>query len=50
MREDAGLSLLELCVVLAILMTVTVIGIPTLISELHSVRALVALASQVVIR
>jgi prepilin-type N-terminal cleavage/methylation domain-containing protein len=50
MRKDAGLTLLEVCVVLAVMLTLAAICTPTLLDALHSVRELLALASQVVVR
>jgi hypothetical protein len=48
--KDAGRSLLEILVVLGILLTVAGIGIPILWGALQTVRSLMSLVSQVVVR
>lgn len=49
-ERNAGLSLLEVLVSLAILLTVAGIGIPIVMSALESVRGFMALVAQVVVR
>lgn len=47
-REDAGLSLLEALLVLAILMTLGAVFIPAILDALHSIEEVLALVNQVV--
>lgn len=50
MQKDAGLSLTETLVVIAILLVIGAIVTPTLLDALESVRDLLAMAGRVVVR
>jgi hypothetical protein len=49
-RKDAGVSLTEALIVLALLLVLGGLAAPTLLDALHTAKDLLAMASQVVVR